>query len=508
MATLATVGLVLLTLLAYARFLDTGFAATDSLPLVESSRLSSLRDVGLTFSRPLMADTTFALGEVVYRPFVALTFGIDYAIWGLAGFGYHLTNLALHLLGVLAVWLVLRCLGLCWWASLAGATLFAVHPLVVASVPVIARRDSVAPVAFFVSSFALLLSADQARAGRRRVWLLLGSLVLMALALLSKESAFAALALLPVVWAGADLARGAPVRDLPRRLTRLAPFGLVGVAVFGVRMAVLHGLGGAPDDSDLLYLDWDKYSQILGAYTRDLLWPFAAFASSTREVWPRLAGLIAVGLLLSVPWLPRRDAAVGLVGLVWIATYAVFCMALKIGTIAWLAYFALVGVAFVFAAGLEGSIARLRAGPPGGGGWRALLTRLTSAGLLLGLGVYGASALGASALVRNYDQWQVAGDVYERYIDALTDCIGTDGQVTNVHLRALPSSMDDGRVETNLLGVTLLEDWTVDAALRLAFPARQLQLKVDSWGTLRGAADTLHFTCSRSGNTVEFTTTY
>src|SRR5437763_4777419 len=66
---LAVAGLVALTVLAYARFLGTGFAATDSLPLVETSRASSLADVALQFTRPVMAGTRFVLGEVVYRPF-------------------------------------------------------------------------------------------------------------------------------------------------------------------------------------------------------------------------------------------------------------------------------------------------------------------------------------------------------------------------------------------------------------------------------------------------------
>ena len=63
--------------------------------------------------------------------------------------GYHVTNLAIHLAGVTAAWLLARQLGLSWWSSLVAAAVFALHPLVVASVPVIARRDSIMPVAAF-----------------------------------------------------------------------------------------------------------------------------------------------------------------------------------------------------------------------------------------------------------------------------------------------------------------------------------------------------------------------
>src|SRR5438105_885344 len=84
--------LVGLTLLAYGRFIQSGFGATDSLPLVETSRIQSLVDVPLQFTRPVMAGTSFALGEVVYRPFVSITFGLDYAVWGMQAAGYHITN--------------------------------------------------------------------------------------------------------------------------------------------------------------------------------------------------------------------------------------------------------------------------------------------------------------------------------------------------------------------------------------------------------------------------------
>src|SRR5262245_54486996 len=55
-------GLVLvgLVLRAYLPFLDSGFAATDSLPLVETSRLNGLGDVARLFSARVMSGTTFA----------------------------------------------------------------------------------------------------------------------------------------------------------------------------------------------------------------------------------------------------------------------------------------------------------------------------------------------------------------------------------------------------------------------------------------------------------------
>jgi hypothetical protein len=502
---IAAVSLLAATAAGYARFLSTGFAATDSLPLVETSRFSTLGEAATLFAQPVMANTRFVAGEVVYRPFVSVSFGIDHLIWGLNAVGYHLTNLALHLVGVMAIWLLLRQLGLRWWSALIGTSLFALHPLVVATVPVIARRDSLLPVVAFAASAALLLAAERT-CGVARIGRLLGCNVLLGVALLSKESAFAALVMLPVVLVGGLLARGVrPVEAISRGRTML-PLYALGAAIFGVRMLVLGGLGGG-SDANLSQLDWDRYSQILGAFTRDLLWPFAWIAPSTRELWPRLADVLVLGVALTAWHLPRRFAVLVVVGGLWIAGFAAFAMVLKIATVAWLGYFALIGVAILVAAGVEGALMAVRLERP--------LERLKqragqvlAAVLLVGLSIFTASALWASVLFRPYPQWQVAGDATERYSQALHTCVAEAPLATRVRIVSLASSYDDGQFETSLLGVTLLEDWTLDSMLRLAFPGRKLEVGVTSWDTLRGGADTLRFNCSQSGDSVELTTSY
>jgi len=499
-------GLLLLTLLAYARFLDSGFAATDSLPLVETSRLNGLSDAVRLFSGPVMAGTTFALGEVVYRPFVSLTFGLDHALWGMNGVGYHATNIALHVLGVLSVWLLGHQLGLRWWSSLAGAATFALHPVVLASVPVIARRDSVVPVVAFTAAAALVLAADRTCRGAR-LWRQAVASVLLAIALLSKESAFAAVAMLPMLVLAARLSRGERLLETLKRLTSLWPYLVLAGVLFVIRWRVLGGLGGAAENSNLLMIDVDRSGQIVGAFTRDLLWPFAGLASSTREIWQRLAGGLLVALALSLPWLPRRTAVIAGAGAVWVVGFGLFCVVLKIATIAWLAYFSLVGVALLVGGAFEGALDRLRA-PLAELRWREVIGRGAALGLLAGLAVFGASSLRASALLASYDQWHMAGEVTRRYTDALAACVSTSPRATQVTLRALPSSLDDGRVETSLLGVTLLEDWTVDSALRLRFPERSVAVHVASWATLRGGAETLQFTCLPGQDTVELATVY
>ncbi len=63
-----------------------------------------------------------------YRPLAILSFAVDYRIWGLNPFGYHLTNLLLHVLCTyLAYSISARLIGGGRWGLLAAA-IFTIHP--------------------------------------------------------------------------------------------------------------------------------------------------------------------------------------------------------------------------------------------------------------------------------------------------------------------------------------------------------------------------------------------
>ena len=83
------------------------------------------------------------------RPFGTYTFAADYLLWGLRPFGYHVTNLAIHLASSVMVWWLLRMVlstpGVdnCphrRWVALTAALIFAVHPLHTEAVNYITQR--------------------------------------------------------------------------------------------------------------------------------------------------------------------------------------------------------------------------------------------------------------------------------------------------------------------------------------------------------------------------------
>lgn len=142
--------------------------------------------------------TSFHLGE--YMPVTWMSYGADYVLWRLDPFGYHLTNLGLHVLASVAVYFLARRLlgwsavavaaGPAGLAAAAGVTalLFALHPLRAEPVAWVSARGSILGGLFAVLTVLAYLEA-QARSdagARRRVHL--ASLGLFALALLSRST--------------------------------------------------------------------------------------------------------------------------------------------------------------------------------------------------------------------------------------------------------------------------------------------------------------------------------
>lgn len=168
-----------------------------------------------------------------YRPLQTLSFMADYFLFGLRPFGYHLTNLLLHLLAGILLFLFLGQLTKNNFLSLAASLLFLVHPIQTETVDYISgRADSLVAIFIFASLIGylrFLKSLDQK--GYR--W----SLLFFILALLSKENAV----MLPVVVLGLDLF--ARQKD-PKRILRLAPFFIILLVYVFLRMSILNFSSG------------------------------------------------------------------------------------------------------------------------------------------------------------------------------------------------------------------------------------------------------------------------
>jgi tetratricopeptide (TPR) repeat protein len=182
-----------ITFVVFSPALQNGFVNWDDLEtLVENQNFR-----GFTWSHLRWMFTTFHLGH--YQPLSWLTFSLDYLLWGMNAFGYHLTNILLHSANaVLFYFLTLRLLAIAAPMSNAivlklasgfSALLFAIHPLRVESVAwATERRDVLSGLCLLLTVLCYLKAVGPEmnhRSGGR--WIIV-SAALYVLSLLAKAS--------------------------------------------------------------------------------------------------------------------------------------------------------------------------------------------------------------------------------------------------------------------------------------------------------------------------------
>jgi len=180
--------LSLMSFLVFAGALRNGFTNwDDDMYVTQSTIIESLApgNVAAMFSRSSLFGGNWA-------PLTTLSYAFDHAMWQRRPFGYHLTNLLLHVLCTLLLYEVIRrILGRedaeagTVPAALAAA-LFTIHPVQVESVAWIAERKNLLGMAFLLGAFLAWLRATE---GRFRTAAWVAFLALFCGALLSKAQA-------------------------------------------------------------------------------------------------------------------------------------------------------------------------------------------------------------------------------------------------------------------------------------------------------------------------------
>jgi hypothetical protein len=170
--------ILLITAATYAGSLDGAFVSDDirsvqNNPLLRSLAWDHLRQIFTTFDGPN------------YMPIKVLSLAVDYRLWGPEPFGFHLTNLLIHILSGLLLHRILRRMELGAFPALFVALAWTIHPLQVESVAWISERKNVLSTFFLLAGFHTYLNFSED--GRPMTYL--GLIALYVLAMLSKMTA-------------------------------------------------------------------------------------------------------------------------------------------------------------------------------------------------------------------------------------------------------------------------------------------------------------------------------
>ena len=169
--------LVAATLAFYNPIIHNQFIDFDDSPyILKNSQVQS----GLTWNTVKWSLTTFREGN--WHPLTWLSHALDCQIFRLNPAGHHYTNLLLHAINAVLLFLLLRQATGFTWRSLVVAALFALHPVNVESVAWAAERKNVLSMLFFL--LALHAYDRYARTGRR--YLYLSVAIFFALGLMAK----------------------------------------------------------------------------------------------------------------------------------------------------------------------------------------------------------------------------------------------------------------------------------------------------------------------------------
>ncbi|MBN1633375.1 MAG: tetratricopeptide repeat protein [Ignavibacteria bacterium] len=133
-----------------------------------------------------------------YRPIVSTSYAIDYSIWGLEPFGFHLSNIFFHIISSILLFLILKQLFSKYenpvFISFMGAMIFAVHTIHTEAVSWISGRTDSIVTLFFFASFLFYIKYPHKEKSKtspyplkRGTKFLVLSLVFYCLGLLSKE---------------------------------------------------------------------------------------------------------------------------------------------------------------------------------------------------------------------------------------------------------------------------------------------------------------------------------
>jgi protein O-mannosyl-transferase len=234
--------LSLLTIVLYIGTLHFQFVWDDKPQIVNNPLIRTWSEVPRAFVSDLWYHAS--RNQLYYRPLFTTWSTLNYSLFELKPWGWHLGAIIAHILAVIAVFVLARKLGLEYWTAALSALLFAVHPVHIECVAWVSAVSDSLVTFFFALSFAAFLNSRNSGEGNWIGWRL-ASLFLLACALLTKEMGVTLCLMVAIyVWL---FPRPGASSKLTQAIVAALPFGILTFAYVLLRKFALHHVAGSFD---------------------------------------------------------------------------------------------------------------------------------------------------------------------------------------------------------------------------------------------------------------------
>jgi len=185
----------LVTFVLYSGSLSFEFVWDDWPQIVNNPIIRTWSNLPRAFGSDLWYHV--ARHQVYYRPLFVVWSMLNFTLFGLRSWGWHLGAVLLHVGAVASVFWLARKLKLEYWTAALAALIFALHPIHVEPVAWISAASDTMVAMFVALAFVAFLSGRDPAAQKKTAWKI-ASWALLMCALLTKEMAVAFTALVAI----------------------------------------------------------------------------------------------------------------------------------------------------------------------------------------------------------------------------------------------------------------------------------------------------------------------
>ena len=279
--------IIVVTYLVFQNTLENNFVFDDESVIIGNTSIKDISNIPKFFT----ADEGFhkVIGRY-YRPVVSSTYAIDYSIWELDPYGFHLTNIIIHIISCLLLFKILTTLFSRYkyrnLISMFSTLIFAVHPIHTEAVSWVSGRTDSLVTLFFFASFLFYIEytkePDSVKSGKekqstsnRNYFYLILSVFFYATGLLTKEM----IVTMPVIIVLYDLVYRKKDLDYVKEnmISYILFFGVTLIYLI-LRYSLLKDI---PERETYLYFFGKDYTVVIGTmlktipvYFRLLIAPF------------------------------------------------------------------------------------------------------------------------------------------------------------------------------------------------------------------------------------------